>query len=189
LHRGFKPDIIVTDTMFSLNKFEAVGIIGSIAVFSLLLMLVNQQTQVTELPEVKQEGAIVVATDDTEDDELSNALEKAQTEGELTELVIQDVRIGQGKAVENGDTLVVNYIGSTQDGVQFDSSYKRGEPFIFTVGRGIVIQGWDKGVIGMREGGQRILVIPSEMGYGNRQIGTIPPNSTLVFAVELLEIR
>ncbi len=175
--------------MFSLNKFEAVGIIGSIAVFSLLLMLVNQPSQITELPEVKQEGAIVVATDDPEDDALSSALEGAQTDGQLTELVIQDVRIGQGNAVKNGDTLVVNYIGSTQDGVQFDSSYKRGEPFVFTVGRGIVIQGWERGVIGMKEGGQRILVIPSDLGYGDLQVGTIEPNSTLVFAVELLEIR
>lgn len=84
--------------------------------------------------------------------------------------------------------MTVHYIGTTQDGVRFDSSYERGTPFIFTVG-GEGYRGWEKGLIGMKVGGQRILVIPGSMAYGNRQVGTISPNATLVFAVELLKIN
>ncbi|KXK00183.1 MAG: FK506-binding protein [Parcubacteria bacterium OLB19] len=66
---------------------------------------------------------------------------------------------------------------------------KRGEPFVFKVGQGMVIEGWEQGVVGMKVGGQRILVIPPELGYGEKGIGPIPPNSTLVFSIELLEIK
>ncbi len=76
-----------------------------------------------------------------------------------------------------------------QDGTEFDSSYNRNTPFSFTVGEGRVIQGWEKGLLGMKVGGQRVLVIPSDMAYGNRQVGPIPPNSVLVFAIELLEVK
>ena len=99
------------------------------------------------------------------------------------------MRIGSGLEVKKGDVLTVHYVGTTQDGVKFDSSYDRGTPFIFTVGKGEVIAGWEEGLVGMRVGGQRILVIPSDMAYGNRQVGPIPPNSPLVFAVELLTIK
>ena len=73
--------------------------------------------------------------------------------------------------------------------MKFDSSYERGEPFSFTLGKGTVIEGWEKGLIGMKVGGQRILAIPSAMAYGNRQVGPIPANSPLVFTIELVKIN
>lgn len=171
-----------------------VGITVSIALMALVLAFVKYEPLKTIVPVAAEpEEAIVVTNGETSDDEkaLADALIKAATDsGEITSLVINDVRVGEGEAVvEEGDVVIVNYIGATKDGIQFDSSYERGSPFYFTVGGGSVIEGWEKGLLGMKVGGKRILVIPSDMGYGNRQIGPIPPNSTLLFAVELLEIN
>ena len=94
------------------------------------------------------------------------------------------------KNAENGDMLLVHYEGKLQDGTIFDSSYKRGTPFRFQLGSGEVIAGWDQGVLGMREGEKKELVIPPEFAYGEQGIpGVIPPNATLIFQVELLEIQ
>jgi peptidylprolyl isomerase len=176
--------------MRPINKYEATGIFLSIAIMAIALALVRFENSALTTTEndIKAEATVVAANDNNE---LGKALEDSVTlDGELVRLVIDDVRLGtEGESVESGDTLVVHYIGTTRDGVQFDSSYARGEPFTFTVGAGKVIKGWEEGLIGMKVGGQRILVIPSEMAYGNRQVGPIPPNSPLVFAVELLEIK
>jgi FKBP-type peptidyl-prolyl cis-trans isomerase len=104
-------------------------------------------------------------------------------------LVIDDIVIGTGEEVKEGDTVSVHYIGTLPDGTEFDNSNKRGEPFEFTVGEGRVIKGWEDGLVGMKVGGQRILVIPPELAYGSQAMGPIPANSTLVFAIELLEIK
>jgi FKBP-type peptidyl-prolyl cis-trans isomerase FkpA len=101
----------------------------------------------------------------------------------------EDVREGTGEVAEAGRTAVVHYIGWLPDGTQFDSSHDRGEPFEVVVGEGRVIRGWDEGLPGMREGGQRRLVIPYGMAYGPGGMGPIPPRATLVFDVELLEVR
>jgi len=85
--------------------------------------------------------------------------------------------------------VTVHYVGNTDDGVQFDNSYNRGEPLTFTLGEGKVIEGWEEGLLGMKEGGKRALVVPANMAYGSRQVGPIKPNSALVFMVELLEVR
>jgi FKBP-type peptidyl-prolyl cis-trans isomerase len=102
-------------------------------------------------------------------------------------LMVSDTLQGQGAEAMVGDTLSVHYIGMLQDGTVFDSSEARG-PFSFTVGQGQVIQGWDQGLIGMKEGGKRTLIIPPSMGYGSQDLGVIPPNSTLMFEVELLSV-
>jgi len=94
---------------------------------------------------------------------------------------------GTGPKPEKGDTVKVHYTGKLTDGTVFDSSKKRG-PFTFKVGTGQVIRGWDEGVIDMKVGEVRELVIPPNLGYGSRKAGSIPPDSTLVFEVELLEI-
>ena len=105
-------------------------------------------------------------------------------------LKIEDVSIGTGNAVKPGDTLVMHYRGTLTDGKKFDSSYDRGNPFETQIGVGMVIKGWDQGVPGMKIGGKRKLYIPSELGYGSRGApGVIPPNSDLIFEVELLEIK
>jgi len=100
----------------------------------------------------------------------------------------RDLEEGAGEIAEPGRDVVVHYTGWLPDGYQFDSSRDR-EPFSFVLGVGQVIRGWDDGVVGMREGGRRQLVIPSELGYGARGAGgVIPPHATLVFDVELLEV-
>lgn len=100
-----------------------------------------------------------------------------------------DVREGSGQPAQPGDAVAVHYTGWLPDGREFDSS-RGGDPFVFTLAQGEVIQGWDEGVAGMRPGGQRRLVIPSALAYGEQGAGgVIPPHATLVFDVELVEIR
>lgn len=102
-----------------------------------------------------------------------------------------DVVVGKGLTVKKGDLLTVDYVGTLLDGTEFDSSKKEGRvPFKFVIGTGKVIKGWDQGLMGMREGGTRRLTIPSELAYGDRQVGDlIPPKSTLLFEVELKKIE
>lgn len=112
-----------------------------------------------------------------------------QKEPQKMELKIVDTLEGTGRAVEKGNTLRVHYRGTLENGQQFDSSFDRGEPLQFKVGVGQVIKGWDDGLLGMKVGGKRTIHIPSELGYGARGAGgVIPPNSNLVFDVELVEI-
>jgi FKBP-type peptidyl-prolyl cis-trans isomerase FkpA len=104
-------------------------------------------------------------------------------------LVIEDLTVGRGKLAERGDDIVVHYVGRLLDGRQFDSSRSRRDPLDFALGAGDVIKGLDEGVQGMRVGGVRKLTIPAELAYGEHGCGgVIPPNATLVFDVELLEI-
>ncbi len=143
------------------------------------------------VPEGDTQQARVVAVNQTEPDEdaLRGALTEAFTaDGRLVDLIVDDVRIGNGSEAGVGDTVSVHYIGTTQAGVKFDSSYDRNEPFTFNLGEGKVIEGWERGLIGMKVGGERILVIPSDMAYGNRHVGPIAPNSVLVFSIELLSV-
>jgi FKBP-type peptidyl-prolyl cis-trans isomerase len=106
-----------------------------------------------------------------------------------TELLIEDLVAGEGATPQAGQTVVVHYTGWLTNGKKFDSSHDRRDPFRFTIGRGQVIKGWDVGVATMKVGGKRKLTIPPEMGYGARGAGgVIPPNATLVFEVELLDI-
>ena len=105
-------------------------------------------------------------------------------------LKYEDVKLGTGKSPLQGQGVVVHYTGILEDGTQFDSSVDRGKPFSFTIGIGRVIQGWDEGVSSMKIGGKRRLTIPPELGYGARGAGSvIPPHATLIFEVELLDIR
>src|ERR1035437_8770453 len=104
-------------------------------------------------------------------------------------LQIQDEIVGTGVEVKSGDTVTVNYLGTLTDGTKFDSSYDRNQPFTTQIGVGQVIQGWDKGIIGMKVGGKRKLIIPAALGYGSQATGSIPANSTLIFEVELLSVK
>ncbi len=112
-------------------------------------------------------------------------------------LQIKDLVVGDGPQAESGKNIVVHYTGwlfdpdkSDNKGVQFDSSVDRNQPFQFPLGAGRVIAGWDQGFDGMQVGGKRVLLIPPELGYGTRGAGaSIPPNATLLFEVELLDVR
>ena len=107
------------------------------------------------------------------------------------DLVLDDVLVGTGAAATHGQTAVVHYVGvSASTGEEFDASWERGETFAFDLGAGQVIAGWDQGVAGMRVGGRRRLVIPSHLGYGERGAGgVIAPGETLIFVVDLVELR
>ena len=105
-------------------------------------------------------------------------------------LVIEDIKIGDGQEVEKFNIVTVNYTGLLEDGTKFDSSLNPGRtPFRFTVGAGQVIKGWDEGLMGMKGGGKRKRTIPPELGYGSRDNGPIPANSTLIFEIDLLGIE
>lgn len=101
----------------------------------------------------------------------------------------KDIVVGTGDVAVAGKQVTVNYTGVFADGKKFDSSLDRGVPFTFTLGSGMVIKGWDIGVEGMRVGGKRILVIPPELGYGSKDYGPIPANSTLIFEIDLLSVK
>jgi len=106
------------------------------------------------------------------------------------ELIIQDIVIGTGETAAAGQTISANYMGTLQNGTKFDSSYDRGKPFEFTLGVGQVIKGWDQGIVGMKVGGKRKLIIPSSLAYGSQAVGgVIPANATLIFEVELVGIK
>jgi len=104
-------------------------------------------------------------------------------------LQIQDLTVGTGQEVKSGDTVTVNYLGTLADGTKFDSSYDRNQSFTTQIGVGQVIKGWDEGIVGMKVGGKRKLTIPASLGYGDQAAGSIPPNSTLVFEVELISVK
>jgi peptidylprolyl isomerase len=103
-------------------------------------------------------------------------------------LQITDLVVGTGATAVTGDTATVHYVGTFTTGVKFDSSYDRGQPFTFRIGAGQVIRGWDEGVPGMKVGGKRRLVIPPSLAYGSQGQGPIPPNTTLVFEIDLLSL-
>lgn len=132
--------------------------------------------------------------------ESNNVADNKETTGmtqKITELVKTDTVVGEGREAEPGFMVSVHYTGWLYDenapekkGEKFDSSVDRGQPFEFALGAGQVIQGWDQGFAGMKIGGKRTLIIPPEMGYGARGAGgVIPPNATLVFDVELLDVK
>lgn len=104
-------------------------------------------------------------------------------------LYYQDLQVGGGTVARAGVKVTVHYTGWLVDGEKFDSSIDRAQPLPFTLGIGQVIDGWDEGITGMREGGTRKLIIPPSLGYGSRQRGRIPPSSILVFDVQLLSVQ
>jgi len=109
----------------------------------------------------------------------------------MADLKIEEIVVGTGACPAKGKTVVVHYTGWLTNGKKFDSSVDRGKPFEFRIGVGQVIQGWDQGVMSMKIGGKRRLTIPPQLAYGSRNVGDglIPPNSTLIFEVELLGVK
>lgn len=181
--------------MFMITKFEAIGILSSVALMAVALFLLRvdgQQGTLSEATGETQSAAVVVGEgkDVTDEAALKQALVKSFDGMESQQkLVIDDVKVGTGAEAVAGKTVVVHYVGRLTNGQEFDSSKKRGEPFSFTLGEGRVIAGWEQGVLGMKVGGERTLVIPPQLGYGSQNVGPIPANSTLLFSIELLEVK
>lgn len=116
--------------------------------------------------------------------------DKSSNKGNTMELQKTDEVVGTGDEAVAGKQVTVNYVGTLTNGTKFDSSYDRNQPFTFTLGGGQVIKGWDEGVVGMKVGGKRKLVIPASLGYGDQSPSpSIPANSTLVFEIELLKVQ
>jgi FKBP-type peptidyl-prolyl cis-trans isomerase len=105
------------------------------------------------------------------------------------ELRIEDLVLGTGPEAKTGDTVEVHYAGTLTDGTKFDSSYERTTPLTFTIGARQLIEGWERGIVGMKVGGRRRLTIPPSLAYGAEGRGQIPPNATLIFEIELLAIK
>ena len=121
---------------------------------------------------------------------LGGPLESSDTRVTSSGLTITDLTLGEGAEAAAGQTVVVHYRGTLENGKQFDASYDRVTPFSFPLGAGRVIKGWDEGVQGMKVGGKRKLVIPPDLAYGSRGAGgVIPPDATLIFEVELLDVK
>lgn len=174
------------------TKFEMAGVFVSIAVVAVALGILRFKTDLLgggEAAVVRSESGIEVAATSENNDIEATLRDSMTLKGDLTKLVVDDVKVGSGREVRKGDRVSVHYIGRTQDGSEFDNSYVRGEPFVFTVGDGKVIKGWDEGLIGMKVGGERILVIPPSLAYGDLTVGPIKANSTLVFSIKLVSIE
>lgn len=166
---------------------------GIIAVLIILVVLF-----VISAFEEKDENVKTITTETTETSETAD--EVTNVEDNLTQeqtmdtqndngLKIEVITGGTGAVAENGQTVSVHYTGVFEDGTKFDSSVDRGVPFEFVLGAGMVIKGWDQGVLGMKVGEKRKLTIPSDLAYGPNDYGPIPGGSTLIFDVELLGVK
>ena len=128
---------------------------------------------------------LLAAKNKTKNKKTEGSMKQAES---VTSLKKEDLTVGTGDEAKPGAKVKVHYTGWLTNGTKFDSSVDRHEPFEFKLGAGMVIKGWDEGVKGMKVGGKRKLTIPSDMAYGAQGAGPIPPNSTLVFEVELLGV-
>lgn len=177
--------------MFS--KIEIAGIALSVtAMAGALYLITKDDTALTQsgTSQVASAARVFVQEEGDAAENLRNAIvDAADSTGNLSKLIIDDVVFGTGDEAVIGDTVTVHYIGTLQNGQEFDNSNKRGTPFTFTLGEGKVIKGWEEGVLGMKTGGKRILVIPADMGYGDKGYGPIPGGANLVFAIDLLEVN
>jgi FKBP-type peptidyl-prolyl cis-trans isomerase len=157
---------------------EGIAVVAAIVVVTGFLFFVNG-TNIAQSPDGSGATASVLQ-------DISNLIDQGASGGNV---ITRDLAVGDGAEAVSGSQLTVHYIGLLPSGEQFDNSVERGEPFVFELGAGSVISGWESGLVGMREGGRRVLVVPPEMGYGSQSVGNIPPNSTLIFEVLLLEVE
>lgn len=166
--------------------FVILSLILVVVIIAVFVYLNSRKKQAvsTEVENITQDATI---GKDSEEIKPSSPSEQIM---EVEELKIEDLQGGSGDEVRVGDTVLVHYSGFLTNGTKFDSSLDRNEPFSFTIGEGSVIQGWEQGLVGMRIGGKRKLIIPPDLAYGNQGAGNvIPPNATLVFEIELLQIK
>lgn len=180
--------------MIKIHKYEVIGIGASIGAMALALFLMRfdgtaemGNILARSAEQGDQSANVIMAENGVEG--ASEAIGEALVGGKVNKLVVTDVQLGDGEEVSMGDTVTVNYIGTLQNGQEFDNSYKKGTSFSFKVGDDKVIDGWNEGMVGMKAGGQRIIIIPSDMAYGREGYGPIPANATVVYAIELLKVE
>lgn len=164
--------------MKNLSKSEAAAVFAALGVVGLLFLggIGYVYSVYFNSPEVKGPGFV----------NISNPLEQKMPNG----LIIKDIVVGSGAEAVAGKTVFAKYTGKFADGTIFDSSdLHGGDPLPFVLGAGQVIKGWDMGVEGMKVGGKRTLTVPPELGYGNSNYGPIPAGSTLIFDIELVDVR
>jgi FKBP-type peptidyl-prolyl cis-trans isomerase len=163
----------------------AVALALAVIVFFFLFngMAIFSQPQSSETAAAEQAQALQIASTTT------TTMPTETTP--ITELLMKDNVVGTGAAAVAGDTVTVNYVGALTNGTVFDASANHGTTgFTFNLGAGQVIKGWDQGIVGMKEGGKRTLIIPASLAYGSQAVGNvIPANSALVFEVELLKVQ
>lgn len=176
--KNIVPTIIILVVVF-------IGIGG---IFFLSNQKLSNENQLNLNPTPTLSNAII--TPQVSQDNQTQKLDINTFQASASGLRLRDEIIGTGQEVKAGDVVTVNYIGVLSTGTKFDSSYDRNQPFTTQIGTGQVIKGWDEGIVGMRVGGKRTLIIPPDLGYGVQGAGeSIPPNSVLIFQVELLEVR
>lgn len=163
------------------NGYKFVYIVAPIFLVACALIFIYMN-KADDLASTKNDGSIESVTED-----ISN--QKEDINMDFDKLEIQITKEGTGVGAVDGNTLVVHYEGTLKNGKIFDSSFERGVPYEFILGSGQVIEGWDEGLKGMKVGEERIISIPSEMGYGSNDGNLIPANSGLIFRVQLLEIK
>ncbi len=159
-----------------MNKKTATAIAIAISIIAVFFLLGRQL--VTEFFISNSNNNTSVTSEDT-----------MQEQTQSNQVQARDTVVGTGDVATAGKTVTVHYTGVFTDGKKFDSSRDRDTPFTFVLGAGQVIKGWDTGLEGMKVGGKRILVIPPQFGYGDKDFGPIPANSTLIFEVELLSVK
>jgi FKBP-type peptidyl-prolyl cis-trans isomerase len=179
--------------MIKIHKYEAIGIAVSIGAMALALFIMRFSGQLDgdvfarSAERANNQAAVVTSENGVEG--APAAIASALTGNRVTKLVVTDIALGTGEEVEEGDEVEVHYIATLQNGQEFDNSYKKGDSFTFEVGDDKVIEGWNAGMVGMKVGGQRVIIIPSDMAYGHDGYGPIPGNATVVYAIELLSVK
>jgi len=169
--------------MRSLSKNEWIAVVAGISVIGAILVYTNFKGA-SLVPTTPKQGSAAPTGGDAALDGLQGIRGVPDESG----LAVEDIKVGGGEEAASGMLVTVHYTGRLLNGRTFDSSLTRGEPFQFVLGSGQVIEGWERGILGMRVGGERVLVIPPQLAYGESKVGIIPPSSTLVFEVELLGV-
>ena len=177
--------------MLSANETKKTGLTGGVAkvvLGALAILIVGGLTFLAASRKKNRDKTSVAGVAQEKNQEQSIKAREKKMQEALEKLKIEVLKAGEGEEAKNDDFVTANYIGMLEDGTKFDSSYDRGQPFSFYLGAGQVIKGWDLGILGMKVGEKRRLTIPPELGYGETGAGSIPPNATLIFEVEMLKI-
>ena len=186
--------------MKSFNRKEIIGIGGSVLImlFALATIHFSPSYLISFLPfsrtNTEQGSVSDIIMVDAHGKDQKTALREAvlagtNASGEVTTLIVSDVIVGTGREVRSGDTVTVDYIGTSRNGAPFANSHISGKRLSFKVGSGEVVKGLERGISGMKEGGTRIIIVPSSLGYGNVIVNSLPANTTLIFSIELHSIE